>query len=154
MELDPKTDLTFTRNLPVPPSLVWECWTTPEHIRHFFVPKPHSVTHCEINLRVGGKFNTTFDVEGNEMKSDGVYLEIIEGKKLVFTDNYSEGWKPAADPFMTAIIELEDDGKGGTTYTATARHRNSETRQQHEDMGFYGGWGTVVDQLVAYAKTL
>jgi uncharacterized protein YndB with AHSA1/START domain len=154
MELDPKTDLTFTRNLPVPPSLVWECWTTPEHIKHFFVPKPHSVTNCEINLRVGGKFNTTFDVEGNEMKSNGVYLEIIEGKKLVFTDNYSEGWKPAADPFMTAIIELEDDGKGGTTYTATARHRSSETRQQHEDMGFYGGWGTVVDQLVAYAKTL
>lgn len=154
MELDPKTDLTFTRQLPVPPSVVWECWTTPKHIMNFFVPKPHSVTECEIDLRVGGKFNTTFDVEGHEMKNNGVFLEVVDGKKLVFTDAYSEGWKPAADPFMTAIIEIEDDGNGGTKYTATARHRSNESRQQHEEMGFFDGWGTVVDQLVEYAKTL
>ena len=154
MDLDPETDLTFTRQLPVPPALVWECWTTPKHIRHFFVPRPHSVTHCEIDLRVGGRFDTTFDVDGNEMKNNGVFLEIVEGRKLVFTDAFSEGWKPTADPFLTAIIEIGDDGKGGTTYTATARHRSSEARQRHEEMGFFDGWGTVVDQLAEYAATL
>ena len=36
---DPETDLSFTRTLKaVPRRLVWECWTTPEHIPHFFVP--------------------------------------------------------------------------------------------------------------------
>ncbi|WP_341213506.1 SRPBCC family protein [uncultured Limimaricola sp.] len=154
MILDPRTDLTFTRKLKAPRDLLWECWTTPEHIRQFYVPKPHSVTGCEIDLRVGGRFNTTFDVEGNEMKSEGVFLEVIEGRKLVFTDAYSEGWKPAADPFMTAIIEFEDDGQGGTTYTATARHRSEESRQTHEDMGFFGGWTTVAEQLEAYAQSL
>ncbi len=154
MKLDPTKDLTFTRQLPVPSGLVWECWTTPEHIKHFFVPRPHKVTECEIDLKVGGKFNTTFEVEGNEMKNEGVFLEVVEGKKLVFTDAYSEGWAPAADPFMTAIVEIEDDGNGGTTYTATARHRSPESRDRHEEMGFFDGWGTVVDQLVEYAKGL
>ncbi len=32
MDLDPKTDLHFTRSLAVPRALVWECWTSPEHI--------------------------------------------------------------------------------------------------------------------------
>lgn len=154
MKLDPKTDLTFTRTLDAPRSVLWECWTTPEHIRHFFVPKPHGIDACEIDLRVGGKFNTTMNVEGNVMKNEGVYLEVVDGERLVFTDTYSEGWKPAADPFMTAIIEFADDGKGGTTYTVTARHRSSEARQNHEDMGFYDGWGTVATQLEEYARSL
>jgi uncharacterized protein YndB with AHSA1/START domain len=55
---------------------------------------------------------------------------------------------------MTAILLLSDAADGGTTYTAIARHRSSESRQMHEDMGFYGGWGTVADQLDEYAATL
>lgn len=154
MNLDPTTDLSFTRHLKAPRALLWECWTTPEHLKHFFVPKPHRVTECEIDLRVGGRFNTTFDVDGNVMKNDGVYLEVVEGEKLVFTDAYSEGWKPTPEPFMTAIILMEDAPDGGTTYTAIARHRSTDARAQHEAMGFFDGWGTVVDQLEAYARGL
>tara|TARA_R110002072_G_scaffold144626_2_gene290684 strand:+ start:52 stop:528 length:477 start_codon:yes stop_codon:yes gene_type:complete len=153
-DLDPKTDLSFTRTLAVPRSLVWECWTRPEHIPHFFVPEPHKVTAVDIDLRIGGRFNTTFDVEGNVMDNQGVYLEIVPEEKLVFTDAYSEGWKPAPEPFMTAILLLADAADGGTTYTAIARHRSPETRKAHEDMGFFDGWGTVVTQLEAYAKGL
>jgi uncharacterized protein YndB with AHSA1/START domain len=154
MDLDPETDLSFTRVLKAPRRLVWECWTTPRHIRAFFVPRPHEVTECEIDLRVGGRFNTTFRVDGAEMRNDGVFLEVVDGEKLVFTDTYTEGWKPAPDPFMTAILLLSDAADGGTTYTAIARHRSSGSRQMHEDMGFYGGWGTVADQLDEYAATL
>ena len=154
MDLDPQTDLSFNRTLAVPRKLVWECWTSPKHIPHFFVPRPHKVTSCDIDLRVGGRFDTTFDVDGNRMENNGVYLEIVPERKLVFTDAYSEGWKPAPDPFMTAIIELSDAEDGGTTYTATARHRSSETCQTHKDMGFYDGWGTVTTQLEQYAKGL
>ena len=154
MTLDPKTDLTFTRTLAAPRSALWECWTTPEHIKQFFMPKPHAVKACEIDLRAGGRFNTTMAVGDQEMTNEGVYLEVEKGRRLVFTDAYSEGWKPAPDPFMTAIIEFADDGTGGTTYTATVRHRSAEARQRHEEMGFFDGWGTVADQLEAYARSL
>ena len=77
-----------------------------------------------------------------------------EGEKLVFTDAYTEGWKPAPEPFMTALLLLADAPGGGTSYTAIARHRSPATRKAHEDMGFYDGWGTVVTQLEAYARGL
>ncbi|MCC5961620.1 MAG: SRPBCC family protein [Rhodobacteraceae bacterium] len=137
-----------------PHALLWKCWTTPEHIKQVVVPKPHRVTHCEIDLRVGGRFNTVFSVEGAEMKNEGVWLEIVPDEKLVFTDFDTEGWAPSEDSFMTAIILFEDAPGGGTRYTAIARHRTPESRQSHEDMGFCGGWATVADQLVAYARTL
>ncbi|TFL19072.1 SRPBCC family protein [Jannaschia formosa] len=154
MTLDPSTDLTFTRRLDAPRALLWECWTTPAHLKHFFVPKPHELVDCEIDLRPGGRFNTTFRVDGNEMRNDGVWLEVVEGRRLVFTDAYSEGWKPAPDPFLTAIVDFEDHPDGGTSYTATARHRSSEARQRHEEMGFFEGWGTVATQLEAHARSL
>jgi uncharacterized protein YndB with AHSA1/START domain len=154
MTLDPETDLTFTRTLKAPRRIVWDCWTTPRHIKAFFVPRPHQVTACDIDLRVGGRFDTTFLVDGAEMENRGVFLEVADGEKLVFTDTYTEGWKPAPDPFMTAILLLADAEGGGTTYTAIARHRSPEARKTHEDMGFYSGWGTVVDQLEEYAATL
>lgn len=154
MILDPETDLSFTRRLDAPRALLFECWTTPEHILRFFMPKPHSVTACDIDLRPGGRFNTTFLIHGEESRNEGVWLEVVKDRRIVFTDSYSEGWKPATDPFMTAIIEFEDHSDGGTKYTATARHRTPEARQTHEDMGFHGGWGTVADQLEDYAQRL
>ena len=149
-----ETDLSFSRVLPAPRSAVWACWTTPEHLVHWFVPAPHRVAKCDIDLRVGGHCNMSFDVEGNMMDNNGVYLELIEGEKLVFTDTYTAGWKPNPEPFMTAIITLEDTEDGQTLYTATARHRSVEAAQQHKDMGFFDGWGIVADQLGAYAAKL
>ncbi|WP_334194428.1 SRPBCC family protein [Pararhodobacter sp.] len=154
MILDPETDLKLTRTLNAPRALLWDCWTKPEHLVHWFVPRPHKVTACELDVRPGGKCNTTFEVEGTEMPNHGVYLEVIPGEKLVFTDTYTEGWKPNPEPFMTAIVTFEDAGDGKTTYTAIARHRNPESAKQHADMGFYDGWGTVATQLEEYAQGL
>jgi uncharacterized protein YndB with AHSA1/START domain len=154
MDLDPETDLHFTRRLAAPRPLIWDCWTMPRHIPHFFIPAPHRVTAVDIDLRVGGRFNTTFDVEGHVMDNKGVYLEVVPQEKLVFTDAYTEGWKPAPEPFMTAILLLADAPEGGTLYTAIARHRHAAARRSHEEMGFLDGWGTVATQLEAYALGL
>lgn len=154
MILDPALDLSLTREIALPPAVLFACWTQSQHIPQFFVPKPHRVLACHIDLRVGGAFNTSFDVDGAVMQNNGVWLEIVPDKKLVFTDAYTEGWKPAPEPFMTAIITLDDLGDNRSRYTAIARHRSAEAAETHRQMGFYQGWGTVVDQLEAYARGL
>jgi uncharacterized protein YndB with AHSA1/START domain len=151
---DPDCDLILEREVKAPRDLLYTCWTTPEHLVHWFVPKPHFVSKCELDVRVGGACNTTFNVDGVEMENNGVYLEVIPNEKLVFTDAYRAGWKPAPEPFMTAILTFADAGQGRTKYTAIARHRSAETAKQHAAMGFYDGWGTVVTQLEAYAQGL
>ncbi len=153
-DLDPDLDLVLVREVNAPREILYRCWTTPEHLVHWFVPKPHKVTACTLDVRPGGVCNTTFDVDGNEMQNNGVYLEVIPNEKLVFTDAYTAGWKPAPEPFMTAILTFEDIGGGRTKYTAIARHRNADTAKAHKDMGFYDGWGTVVTQLEEYAQGL
>jgi uncharacterized protein YndB with AHSA1/START domain len=154
VELDPKLDLKLVRELNAPREILYKCWTSEEHLPHWFVPKPHKVVGCKLDVRVGGACNTTFDVDGNIMENNGVYLEVIPNEKLVFTDTYTAGWKPNPEPFMTAILTFEDIGNGRTRYTAIARHRTAETAEQHEAMGFSSGWGTVATQLEEYAQGL
>ena len=154
MTLDPEFDLTLTRDLNAPREVLYTCWTSPEHLVHWFVPKPHKVTACTLDPRPGGACNTTFDVDGMIMENNGVYLEVVPNEKLVFTDTYSAGWKPNPEPFMTAILTFEDLGNGKTRYTAVVRHRSKEAAKSHADMGFFDGWGTVATQLEAYAQGL
>jgi uncharacterized protein YndB with AHSA1/START domain len=150
---DPKLDLVLERDIDVPVEMVWEVWTTPDHLKHWFCPRPWSVTKCEIDLRPGGIFSSTMrSPEGQEFPNLGCYLEVVPMQRLVFTDTLLPGYRPSPNPFFTAVLELKPNGKGGTRYTATAIHGNEKTRKKHEEMGFHDGWGTVVTQMVDYIK--
>ncbi|MGE4250101.1 MAG: SRPBCC family protein [Parvibaculaceae bacterium] len=149
---DPKLDLVLDRVVDVPRRLVWKAWTTPKHVVNWFVPKPWTITDCEIDLRPGGIFRTVMrSPEGQEYPNIGCYLEVVPEERFVWTDALLPGYRPSEKPFFTAYLLLKDEGKG-TRYTAMAIHRDEAGRKQHEEMGFHEGWGTVLDQLVDYIK--
>lgn len=151
---DPEIDLVFERDIDLAPELVWAAWTRPEHIVHWFTPAPWKTLSCEIDLRPGGNFRTVMaSPEGHEVVNTGCFLEIVENRRLMWTDAMSAGYRPRETPFITAIISLEAIS-GGTRYVATAIHSNAESRKKHEAMGFREGWGKALDQLVAYMKTV
>lgn len=151
---DPALDLILERVVDVPRRLVWAAWTTPALIKQWFAPRPWSVTECDVDLRPGGMFRTVMrSPEGQDFPNAGCYLEIVDEQRLVFTDALLPGYRPAPEPFFTAIISLEDAG-AGTRYVARAMHRDAEAQGRHAAMGFHEGWGTVLDQLVATVKAL
>lgn len=152
IKIDPELDLVLEREIDVPVELVWKAWTTPAHLKEWFVPKPWTITSCEIDLRPGGKFATTMrSPEGQEFPNEGCYLEVVPNERLVFTDTLLPGYRPAPEPFFTAVLQLQKQGSG-TRYTAIAIHGNQDTRKKHEEMGFHDGWGTVVEQMVEHIK--
>lgn len=154
MPEDQSHDLTLTRDLRAPRRAVFRCFCEPDLLMAWFVPKPNRVIACTLDARAGGAFNTTFDVDGQIIQNQGVYLEVIENEKIVFTDSYTQGWLPNPEPFMTAIITLQDAPLGGTRYTALVRHRSQDAADMHKNMGFFEGWGAAADQLDTHAMTL
>lgn len=157
--LDPKLDLILERVVDVPVELVWKAWTTPEHLKHWFCPKPWQTTECEIDLRPGGLFRTKMQgPEGEEHAGDGCYLEVVENERLVWTDALGADYRPneaengCFDGKFTAFVLMEAH-EGGTKYTAIAKHGNADACKQHSEMGFEEGWGTALDQLVEYVKS-
>lgn len=151
---DPRLDLVLERVVDLPPSLVWKAWTTPEHLKQWFCPKPWQTVECQIDLRPGGMFRTVMrSPEGVDMvPGEGCYLEIVENERLVWTDALKPGYRPSGEPFFTGMILLEPHGSG-TKYTAIAIHKDEESAKKHAEMGFHQGWGICLDQLVEYMKT-
>lgn len=152
-----KTDTTLTieRVLDAPRMAIWRCWTQPDLIKQWFCPKPWLVSDARIDLRPGGAFFTVMNgPQGERHDNAGVWLEIVPGEKLVFTDAFSSAWQPSGKAFMVAEVTLADAPDGKTRYVATARHWTAEDRKQHEEMGFHPGWNAAADQLEALAQSL
>ena len=157
-----ETDLVLERLLDAPRALVWKAWTSPEHLRRWWAPRPYQTPECEMDLRPGGAFYTRMTgPDGFDEAGTGCFLEVVEGERIVWTSALRGGYRPnaldatgcGAFPF-TAIVTLEDSGDGRTRYRAVAMHANRADRDTHEKMGFHDGWGTCADQLGEVAAEL
>lgn len=153
-------DLTLTRHLKTSPERVFAAWTQPDLLRQWFTPKPVVTTEVEVDLRPGGIQRTVMRMpDGTEHHHRGVYLEVVPGRRLVFTTAYVAAWEPAPPPRpgtcdfpMTGILSFEPEGTG-TRYTALIRHQSVADREAHEKMGFHAGWNQATDQLAALVES-
>jgi uncharacterized protein YndB with AHSA1/START domain len=148
------SDLSITRHIGAPRAAVWRCWTAPELLRQWYCPKPWRVTEASLDLRPGGRMDTTFEgPNGERHDNKGVFLEVVPMECLIFTDAFSEGFIPKnGAPFMTGYVHLSDAPSGGTTMHWGARHWSAEDKAKHEAMGFEAGWSAAAAQLDELAQ--
>jgi uncharacterized protein YndB with AHSA1/START domain len=153
-ETPPDRELMLTRIIDASPEKLFRAWTEPELLRQWFAPQPLTTPVVELDVRPGGCNTIVMRMpDGTEFKNRGVYLEVVENSRLVFTDAFTSAWEPSEKPFMTVILTFEDhDGK--TRYTARVRHWTVADRETHEKMGFHEGWGKCTDQLAALVAKL
>jgi uncharacterized protein YndB with AHSA1/START domain len=142
-------ELVLTRLIDAPRAKLFRAWTEPALLKQWFAPLPYTTPVAELDVRPGGASLVVMrDPAGNDIPCHGVYLEIVENERIVFTDAYTTAWEPAPKPFMTVILTFaEEDGK--TRYTARVRHWTVADRETHEKMGFHQSWGQCADQLAA-----
>nr|QLH55413.1 activator of Hsp90 ATPase 1 family protein [Archangium gephyra] len=146
--VNPELDLTISRVIKAPRSAIWRAWTDRASFEQWWVPAPARCKVQEMELRPGGSLVTLLSENGGDFVPHlrGCFLAIDELERLVFTNSLVGGWRPAEEPFMTAIITLREHPQG-TDYVAHVMHKSNADRAMHEKMGFHDGWGTVTEQL-------
>lgn len=141
-------ELVLTRIIDAPRGRVFKTWT--QQLPQWWGPHGMTTPFCEMDLRPGGVFRTIMRApDGTEYPTRGVFLEVVENERIVFTDAYDADWQPSPEIFFTAITTFEAFPGDKTKYTARALHWTVENREKHEKMGFHQGWGESVDRLVA-----
>ena len=151
--LNPNLDLTISRVIKAPRRLVWSAWTDPVSFEQWWIPAPAKCKVVDMELRPGGSFVTEISEDGGAFAPhmNCCFLDVADGERIVFTNALVGGWRPAEQPFMSAVIALKDHPMG-TDYVAHVMHKNNADRNMHEEMGFYDGWGTVIGQLAALVE--
>ena len=140
-------EVTYTRVYDAPRDLVFRCMTQPEHLTHFWGPVGVTtpIDNITIEPRTGGVFETIMvnDENGEEYPMRGVFVEVVENEKLVWSE-------PGVEGGMTTSMTLTDLGNGKTEAFVHQTNVPEMFRTPEAQAGMQSSF----DRFAAYVATL
>src|SRR5262245_851330 len=121
---------------------VYAAWTEPVKLKEWWGPKEVQTLKIVADTRIGGKYRWDLvNQDGEQMACLGEYLELVPGKKVVFTWKWDDDddWKN-----HNSVVSVEfSDRDGGTELRLThSQLPSEESRDRHNQ-----GWSSVLDRL-------
>jgi uncharacterized protein YndB with AHSA1/START domain len=151
--------VVLERTFDAPVDLIWRMWTDPEHFKAWYGPDGATIPVATMDVRVGGTRLVGMEVQSPhgpiQMWFTGEYREVIENKRLVYTESISDengnvssppdAAVPESHPTTTEVrIDLEDIG-GRTKMVLT--HLGIPG-----DSAGAAGWAMALNKLAAYLQ--
>lgn len=163
-------ELQITRTVNAPRDLVWQVYTQPEHLAHWWGPKGFTMEKCTVDLRRGGLFHYGMKApNGMIMWGRFLYHEIVPPQKLVFVVSFSdEKGGITANPFskdpwpplmLNEVTFTEENGQTVIAMRATAYECTPEERATFEKtfdnmrQGFAGTFAQLDEYLAKLTKS-
>jgi len=147
----------ITRTFAAPRRLIYRCYTTAEHMVHFWGPRGSTLNVCDIDLRVGGVWRVRWAYpDGRSWGYASVYTAITPDVQLDYRDAPYE-WTGGLDglpaPEIVSTITLSGD-EAVTTVTVRVRWVSAEARDAAVKQGFANMVSVGHERLEDYLTTL
>ncbi len=124
--------------------LVFKAWTDPEQLMRWWGPHGFTMRVNKIDLRSGGGWRFCMrSPDGIEEWQQGVYREIVEPMRLVFTYAFEDTTGKAGHETLVTVTFADYGGKT----KLTVHHAVFETEAVRDD--HVRGWGEALDHLTA-----
>jgi uncharacterized protein YndB with AHSA1/START domain len=130
--------ITFRRAFAASREQVFDAWTQPEHIEHWWDPSGTPLCECLVDLRPGGSFKFTSRDSAHSPPFSGTYRSIERPSKLEFEALGAVG-----------TVQLEASGTS-TNMTVSIRCASAEHLEQFLKLGVDDGTARTLDNLVSY----
>jgi uncharacterized protein YndB with AHSA1/START domain len=141
-------ELLISRTFDAPAALMFELWTNPAHFKHWMGPGAYECRHAEMDLRVGGAYRGMIKSPDDESWFGGVYREIENPSRRVFTFKWDKGPSGERETLVTITFREEADGRTTMTFHQTP-FISVERRDAH-----VGGWNGAFTKFGDYAEKL
>jgi uncharacterized protein YndB with AHSA1/START domain len=135
--------LRISRTIEAPLERVWQAWTDPDHLRHWFTATSGLETKViEFNLKPGGKVRLKF--YGSKGEYTWTYITISPLKQLVF-DIFDTSLPQHRDG-VGGICTVDFESVGNRTKVTVSGELPDESMRQMA----IKGWGGTLDRLNNY----
>lgn len=102
-------EIVITRVFDAPRELVFEMWTNPKHLVHWWGPRGFTTTIQEMDVRPGGLWRKIMHgPDGANYPNHSVFLEVVKPERLVFTHGGRREGSPSVEFEQT--VTFEDQG--------------------------------------------
>ncbi len=149
-------EVVLIREFDAPRDLVFEAFSKPEHIAHWWGQKGSTMPSCEMDFRPGGAWRyVEHAADGNEYGFHGEYREISRPERITWTFEF-EGLAGHVS-VETMVFEdlVQDQGQNRRTrITATAVFDSVEDRDGMVQSGMAQGASESYERLAEYLQTL
>ncbi len=120
-------ELVTTRLVNAPRELVWEVWTNPEHVVHWWGPDGFTNTIHEMEVKPGGVWRFMMHgPDGTDYPNKIVFTEVVKPERLVYAHS-SDDETPAIHFHNTIIFEKQGNK---TNIIMTAVFASAEVRDK------------------------
>jgi uncharacterized protein YndB with AHSA1/START domain len=137
-------ELVITRIFDAPRALVFRAWSVPEHVVRWLGPKDFTAPSCIMDFRPGGAYRACIrSAEGKEYWMRGIYREIVEPERIMFTFSWEEEGERGRENLVTVTFS-EQSGKTRMTFRQAFFESISE-RDSHNE-----GWTECFDRLAQF----
>jgi uncharacterized protein YndB with AHSA1/START domain len=141
-------ELVITRIFDALRALVFRAWTDASHLARWWGPHGFTNPVCEVDARPGGTMRIVMRApDGTEYPMTGVFREIVEPERLVFTNiALDRQGRPILDG-LTTVTFSEQDGR--TTLTLQTRATALVADAVRHLEGMEAGWTQSLERLAA-----
>lgn len=157
-------EFVISRTFNAPRKQVWESFTDPEKLKHWWGPKGAKVIESKMDLRPGGKYHYGMETESGKMWGRFVFREIHPGSSLVFVNSFSDEkggitrhplnqhWP--LELLSTFAFSDEGDGTRVTIRWSPLNPTPNEKKTFEEGAdSMTQGWTGTMDRLDEYLRT-
>jgi len=110
----PDREIVLKRTVDAPRDLVFEVWTDPKHLSHWWGPNGFTLTIHEINVAPGGVWRFIMHgPDGRDYNNKIVFIEVVKPERLVY--RHSGEGDTEAVRFQTTVTFADRDGKTDLT---------------------------------------
>lgn len=148
-------ELIMSRTFEAPRELVFDAYSSCEHLKNWWGPKEWPMHECTMDFREGGTWHYCLrgPNEGDESWGIATYKEIDRPEKLVYRDHFSDedGNINEEMPGMLITVQFIDEG-GKTRLESTTLFDSEETLKSIVEMGVVEGMTSTLDRLEVFLK--
>jgi len=146
-------ELVLTRVFDAPRELVFKAWTDPKQVAQWWGPHGFTNPVCDLDVRPGGAIRIHMrGPDGTVYPMTGVYQEVVEPERLVFTSAALDADGNPMFEVLTTVTFAEQGGK--TKQIMRARVINTTAQAAPYIAGMEQGWTQSLERLAeSLAKT-
>jgi uncharacterized protein YndB with AHSA1/START domain len=150
--------ITLTKTITASRERVWEAWVNQDQVQQWWAPNGFTNPVCEVDARVGGELSIVMlagdgmgSMSGMKAPMKGVFTEVVENEKLVFTNiALDDNGNHLLEGLTTVAFE---DLEGNTKLTVHTGAGGTAPGVEQMLGGMETGWNQQLEKLSKFLNS-